>query len=284
MGCLRGEPAACRGGERRSGRGHAEDRRGGAPQVAAWERRVVAARSRAELRPVWRAYQITVLPVAGDIVHSTAIYLIDRTVTTRRLPASVRACAARGRPARPCGSVALAGGNRHLQAVLGRSQRADPPRVVRARRVVGEIEVEDGSARLLAEVRSLHRVEQIPAGAVGLAAARGIGERQEDAPAVALEPEEVETLGSPPTRMSRAQTGGTRTGARRRSRSRAAWVGPRDRRDDAERRVVVEVGEALKTSGPPRQRRLRMRSEELVACLTPRDQPSLGSGSARTAA
>jgi protein SCO1/2 len=34
--------------------------------------------SRAQLRPVWRAYQITVLPVAGDIVHSTAIYVIDR--------------------------------------------------------------------------------------------------------------------------------------------------------------------------------------------------------------
>ncbi len=34
--------------------------------------------SRAQLRPVWRAYQITVLPAAGDIVHSTALYVIDR--------------------------------------------------------------------------------------------------------------------------------------------------------------------------------------------------------------
>jgi protein SCO1 len=34
--------------------------------------------SRAQLRRVWRAYQITVLPAAGDIVHSTAIYVIDR--------------------------------------------------------------------------------------------------------------------------------------------------------------------------------------------------------------
>lgn len=34
--------------------------------------------TRAQLRPVWRAYQITVLPVAGDIVHSTALYVIDR--------------------------------------------------------------------------------------------------------------------------------------------------------------------------------------------------------------
>ena len=34
--------------------------------------------TRAELRPVWRAYGITVIPVRGDIVHSTALYLIDR--------------------------------------------------------------------------------------------------------------------------------------------------------------------------------------------------------------
>jgi cytochrome oxidase Cu insertion factor (SCO1/SenC/PrrC family) len=34
--------------------------------------------TRAELRPVWRAYGIEVLPVRGDIVHSTALYVIDR--------------------------------------------------------------------------------------------------------------------------------------------------------------------------------------------------------------
>lgn len=34
--------------------------------------------TRAELRPVWRAYGITVIPVRGDIVHSTALYVIDR--------------------------------------------------------------------------------------------------------------------------------------------------------------------------------------------------------------
>ena len=34
--------------------------------------------SPARLRPVWRAYDITVQPVAGDIVHSTALYVIDR--------------------------------------------------------------------------------------------------------------------------------------------------------------------------------------------------------------
>ncbi len=34
--------------------------------------------SHAQLRPVWDAYRITVDPVSGDIVHSTAVYLIDR--------------------------------------------------------------------------------------------------------------------------------------------------------------------------------------------------------------
>ena len=34
--------------------------------------------TRAELRRVWRAYGITVIPVRGDIVHSTALYVIDR--------------------------------------------------------------------------------------------------------------------------------------------------------------------------------------------------------------
>ncbi len=33
--------------------------------------------TRRELARVWRAYQITVEPVSGDIVHSTAVYLID---------------------------------------------------------------------------------------------------------------------------------------------------------------------------------------------------------------
>ena len=34
--------------------------------------------ARARLKPVWNAYRITVDPVSGDIVHSTAVYLIDR--------------------------------------------------------------------------------------------------------------------------------------------------------------------------------------------------------------
>ena len=34
--------------------------------------------TRAELKPVWDAYQITVDPVSGSIVHSTAVYLLDK--------------------------------------------------------------------------------------------------------------------------------------------------------------------------------------------------------------
>lgn len=31
-----------------------------------------------QLKPVWDAYQIAVLPVRGDIAHSTAVYLLDK--------------------------------------------------------------------------------------------------------------------------------------------------------------------------------------------------------------
>ncbi len=34
--------------------------------------------TRSQLRRVWDAYQITVEPESRDVVHSTAIYLIDR--------------------------------------------------------------------------------------------------------------------------------------------------------------------------------------------------------------
>jgi cytochrome oxidase Cu insertion factor (SCO1/SenC/PrrC family) len=34
--------------------------------------------SRTELARVWRTYEITVIPKSNDIVHSTAVYVIDR--------------------------------------------------------------------------------------------------------------------------------------------------------------------------------------------------------------
>ena len=39
--------------------------------------------SHAELARVWRAYRITVVPVKGDILHSTALYLIDHAGNER---------------------------------------------------------------------------------------------------------------------------------------------------------------------------------------------------------
>ena len=49
-------------------------------------------------------------------------------------------------PARRFGLEALAGADRDGQPVGGRRERARPPRVVRARRVVGEVEVEHEAA------------------------------------------------------------------------------------------------------------------------------------------
>jgi protein SCO1/2 len=52
--------------------------------------------SRPELAPVWKAYGVSVLPQAGDTVHSLAVYLIDRHGDERTgylfpfLPAFVR--------------------------------------------------------------------------------------------------------------------------------------------------------------------------------------------------
>jgi hypothetical protein len=56
---------------------------------------------------------------------------------------------------------------------------------------------------VLAEVGSLHRVEHVAAGAVGLGAARRIRDRQEDAAAVPLEPVERERLRLAPELESR---------------------------------------------------------------------------------
>ena len=65
--------AAARRRERRSGRRHAATHRARRPEVAPAGRdaRGCAGRT-AQLARVWRDYQITVDPVSGDIVHSTA--------------------------------------------------------------------------------------------------------------------------------------------------------------------------------------------------------------------
>src|SRR5438067_1046153 len=78
--------------------------------------------------------------------------------------------------------VPLAGPDVDVQPVWRRGQRAGPPRIVRAGGVVGEVEVQDQAAvRADAEVGSLHRVQQVPARAVGLSPRRCVAEGQEHA-------------------------------------------------------------------------------------------------------
>src|SRR5215210_1005090 len=67
----------------------------------------------------------------------------------------------------------LATSDRRRQHVGGRSERADPPRVVGARGVVGEVEVEQEALSDHAEIGALDRVEHVAPAAVGLRAARG---------------------------------------------------------------------------------------------------------------
>src|SRR5205814_3321819 len=82
----------------------------------------------------------------------------------------------------------------HRQPARRRGERAGPPRVVGARGVVGEVEVEDEPAALRAEVGALDRVEQVAAAAVGRSPACRGAERQEEPAAVGLEPEELELV------------------------------------------------------------------------------------------
>src|SRR5439155_6733916 len=72
--------------------------------------------------------------------------------------------------------------------------RANPARVVRARRVVGEVEVEHELPVLLAEIGALDGVEQIAARSIGLAAARRVGKAEIEAAPVAVEPVKVERV------------------------------------------------------------------------------------------
>ncbi len=86
----------------------------------------------------------------------------------------------------------LAGLDRDRKPVGRRRQGADPARVIRARRVVGEVEVEHQPPVLAAEIGTLDRVEQVSPGPIGLLGAGGVGERQEDPTAVAFEPVELQ--------------------------------------------------------------------------------------------
>src|SRR5438094_255811 len=111
-------------------------------------------------------------------------------VATSDSPAAVSPNRSRNRG--PAGRHWAAGADLDRETIRRRRQRARPPVVVRARRVVGEVEVEQEPAVLHAEIRALHRVQQVAPGAAGLAAARQVAERQEHPAAVAVEPVELE--------------------------------------------------------------------------------------------
>ena len=78
------------------------------------------------------------------------------------------------------------------QPIRRRGQRAHPARLVRAGRVVGEVEVEHELAVVFPEIRTFHRVEHVAAAAVGLAPAGRVAEAEKEAAAVALEPVELQ--------------------------------------------------------------------------------------------
>src|SRR5438445_11793722 len=90
------------------------------------------------------------------------------------------------------GRKSLAGSNGHGEAVGRRRERAGPPRVVDARRVVRKVEVQHETSILRAEIRTLYGIEQVPPRAVGLGPARGLTERQEDSAPVAFAPVELD--------------------------------------------------------------------------------------------
>src|SRR5690348_9683515 len=96
--------------------------------------------------------------------------------------------------------------NGDRQPILWRGERTDPARIVGARRVIGVVEVEQhppASIAMLARIvepqqfAALDRVVEIAPGAVGLAAAGGIAERQEKPTAVDIDPVDCECNGIP---------------------------------------------------------------------------------------
>src|SRR5437588_11916238 len=89
----------------------------------------------------------------------------------------------------------LARTDRHRQPVRRRRQRTDPARIVDARRVVREVDIEDQPAVLGAEIGALDRIEEIPARPIGLGPAGSVAKGQIEPTAIALQPEQVEPQG-----------------------------------------------------------------------------------------
>ena len=132
--------------------------------------------------------------------------------------------------------------DRDRQVVGCRCERAGPACIVRARRVEGEVEVEDRRAGVSveAEIGAFYGVDQVAAATVGRLAARGVGEREEDALAVTVVPGQLELV------LLSLENEARDTDSRERERAagacsdlRRVGLGVLDRGDRPLRRVVV---------------------------------------------
>ena len=124
----------------------------------------------------------------GAVRAGLAPYTSDDDVD--RLLAGVAEIARAGTSCRGAGAVALADRQRDVECVRRPGQRADPRRVVGARRLVREVEVDHERVDVPAEVCALDRVEQVPATAVRPRVR--VADRHEQPAAVRPEPPHVE--------------------------------------------------------------------------------------------
>src|SRR6266436_1495975 len=93
--------------------------------------------------------------------------------------------------------VHLPGTNRHIQAILNRSQRANPSIVVGTRRIISIVKVEQDAfiswcTRYRQEITPLNRIEEIASTPVALAWAASIAKRQEETAPINVQPVERE--------------------------------------------------------------------------------------------
>src|SRR5829696_689336 len=171
---------------------------------------------------------------------------------------------------------ALARADADGQPVGRRGQRADPARVVGARGVVREVEVEHEAVAVGAEVGALDRVEQVPAAAERGRATCRVGEREVDSAAVPLQPVQLEREAAA-VELERGVAEAREAEDAVLARADVEDHGL-DRNHGGEhscRRVVVEVVDAPKRRAlTVRERGLRMAREQLVATGAP-DPPSL---------
>src|ERR1700712_2484652 len=90
------------------------------------------------------------------------------------------------------GTEPLASLEGHRRGVAGGGERALPDRVVAARRVVEEVEVEDEAAVDQPEVGPLRRVDEVAPRAIGRGPGRAVLDRDEQPAGVLVEPPDVE--------------------------------------------------------------------------------------------